>query len=57
MTKCTASMVEFPRCQRRRVQAEFSGGAITSDGGVVLLRQGDQRIGLTERLAQRLPDP
>lgn len=57
MTKCTDSILEFPRCQRRRVQAEFSGGAITSDGGVVLLRQVDQRIGLTERLAQRLPDP
>ena len=57
MTKCSASMLEFSRCQGRQVQAEFSGGAITSDGGVVLLRQVDQRIGLTERLAQRLPDP
>jgi hypothetical protein len=57
MTKCTASVLEFPRCQGRRVQAEFSGGAITSDGGVVLLRQVDQRIGLTARLAQALPDP
>ena len=56
MTKCSASRLEFPRCQGRHVQAEFSGGAITSDGGVVLLRQVDQRIGLTARLAQALPD-
>ena len=56
MAKCTASVLEFPPCHRRRVQAEFSGGAITSDGGVVLLRQVDQRIGLTARLAQVLPD-
>lgn len=56
MTKCTAPVIELPRCQRRQVQAEFSGGAISSDGGVVLLRQVDQRIGLTERLAQVLPD-
>ncbi len=57
MSKCTASVLEVPPCQRRRVQAEFSGGAITSDGGVVLLRQVDQRTGLTERLAAVLPDP
>src|SRR5512144_643566 len=57
MPKCSASVLEFPRCQGRQVQAEFSGGAITSDGGVVLLRQVDQRIGLTARLAQALPDP
>ena len=56
MTKCSASLLEFPRCQGRQVQAEFSGGAITSDGGVVLLRQMKQRIGLTARLAQALPD-
>ena len=57
MPKCSASGLELPRCQGRRVQAEFSGGAITSDGGVVLLRQGDQRIGLPARLAQSLPAP
>lgn len=57
MTKCIASVLEFPRCQGRQVQAEFNGGAITSDGGVVLLRQVDQRIGLTARLSQALPDP
>ena len=56
MTQGTASVLEFPRCQGRRVQAEFSGGAITSEGGVVLRRQVEQRIGLTARLAQVLPD-
>lgn len=57
MPTCSASGLEFPRCQGRRVQAEFRGGAITREGGVVLLRQVDQRIGLTARLAQVLPDP
>ncbi len=57
MSKCTASVLEFPPCQRRRVQAEFSGGAMTSDDGVVLLRQVDHHIGLTARLADVLPDP
>ena len=57
MTKGSASMLEFPRCQGRQVQAEFSGGTMTSDGGVILLRQVDHRLGLTTRLAQALPDP
>jgi len=57
VTKCTAQVVEFPRCQRRRVQVAFSGGDITSDGGVVLLRQVDQRLGLLEAVDRMLPDP
>jgi len=32
------------------------GGALTSDAGVLLLRQLDERLGLTERLAACLPD-
>ena len=30
---------------------------ITSDGGLVLLREADHRLGLTESLAERLVDP
>jgi hypothetical protein len=56
MTNCTPDQFLFPPLKRRSLEVEFSGGAITSDGGVVLLRQIDQRIGLTERLAQVLPD-
>lgn len=57
MTKCLAPALEFPRCQRRRVQAEFNGGAISSDGGVVLLRQVDRRLGLLAAVDRVLPDP
>jgi hypothetical protein len=32
------------------------GGALTSDAGVLLLRQLDERLGLTRRLAGRLVD-
>jgi hypothetical protein len=35
----------------RQVQADFSGGALSSDGGVLLLRQADAALGLTQRLA------
>lgn len=35
----------------------FSGGDVTSDGGVVLLREADRLLGLSKRLAKVLPDP
>ena len=57
MTKCTAPMLPFPRCQRRQVQAEFTGGDIPSDGGVILLRQVDRRLGLLAAVDRILPDP
>ena len=56
MTNCTAAHIEFPAFKRRKIQAEFSGGAITSDGGVLLLRTLDQRLQLTERVAAHMPD-
>jgi hypothetical protein len=46
VTDCTQTSFEFPDLKRRKVQAEFSGGEITSDGGVLLLRQIDRRLGL-----------
>ena len=41
----------FDDLGNRRVQADFSGGHLSSDGGVLLLRQIDQRLGLTRSLA------
>lgn len=35
----------------RKVQADFSGGHLSSDGGVLLLRQIDRGLGLTRALA------
>ena len=56
MTECTQASFEFPPCKRRRVEADFSGGSITSDGGVLLLRQVDRNVGLTQALARALVD-
>jgi len=36
VTNCTAAQIEFPAFKRRKIEAQFSGGAITSDGGVLL---------------------
>ncbi len=57
MTVCTQTSFEFPVTNRRRVQASFTGGDVSSDGGLVLLRQVDRRLQLTATLAKRLPDP
>ncbi len=57
MTKCTQESFDFPPLKRHRIEARFSGGDITSDGGLLLLRQVDRRLGLLEAVDARLPDP
>jgi hypothetical protein len=42
---------------RREVLAQFDAGAISSDGGVILLREVDRRIRLLDRVDQLIPDP
>lgn len=57
MTECTQGCFDFPAVKRRRVEAAFSGGDITSDGGLLLLRQADRRLGLLKAVDAVLPDP
>jgi hypothetical protein len=57
MTNCTQDVFDFPALKRRKVQAEFSGGDITSDGGALLLRQVDKRLGLLQAVDAVIPDP
>lgn len=56
MTECTQESFDFPAVKRRRVEASFDGGDITSDGGVLLLRQADQKLGLTAAIAKVIDD-
>ena len=57
MTNCTQESFHFPPCRRRRVEANFNGGEISSDGGALLLRQVDRRLKLTTAVARALDDP
>jgi hypothetical protein len=56
VTKCTQESFNFPDVKKRTVEVNFQGGDITSDGGVMLLRQVDKRIGLSKAVAQALED-
>jgi len=53
---CTQTVFEFPGFSRRKIEASFSGGDITSNGGVQLLRQADEKIGLLSAVAQVIAD-
>lgn len=50
-TQCTPAQLSFHGLGRRQVRGRFDGGRITSDGGGVLLREADVRLGLLDRLA------
>lgn len=57
MPKCTDERVSLGRVGRRVIEAAFDGGDIVSDGGVLLLRQMDRRLGLTRSAAAVFNDP
>jgi len=56
-TVCNPQLFQFPAVKKRTLSASFTGGDVTSDGGIALLRQTDRRLGLTKALAKVLPDP
>ncbi len=56
MAECNELEFELPGLSGRKIEGNFEGGNVSSDGGLVLLRQVDRWIGLTKTLAQRLPD-
>jgi hypothetical protein len=56
MPKCTDGTVKFGRVGRQVIEAAFDGGDIVSDGGSMLVRQVDDRIGLTRMAAAAFDD-
>lgn len=56
MTKRTSDCIGFPGVRGREIEAVFSGQAITSDGGSLLLRAADAAMGLTRRVARAFSD-
>jgi hypothetical protein len=56
MTECNQSTFEFAAHFSRQVVARFDGGAITTDGGGLLLREVDQRLKPLPRFAEYFLD-
>jgi len=56
MTECRQGSFEFQDLGRRKVTADFSGGFLSSDGGGLLLREVEGRLGLVRRLADCFED-
>jgi Transposase DDE domain group 1 len=56
MTQCLEQL-DFGFLLGKQISARFDGGELSSDGGVMLLAEADQRLGLTAALAACVPDP
>jgi len=46
----------FSSIKSKKVEVDFNGGDLTGDGGGLLLRQADRKIGLTKKLNRMLKD-
>ncbi len=55
-TECSQTELDLGRSGGRRLVGAFDGGAITSNGGVVLLAAADRAIGLSRRLSHCFTD-
>jgi hypothetical protein len=55
-TECSAETYSFGQLDRRQVVANFSGGQLTSDGGLILVAEVDRRYRISERVAECFTD-
>jgi hypothetical protein len=56
MTEDTLFLPGLSPVEGKQVRVAFAGGLQSSDGGVLLLREVDRRLGLADRLAACIPD-
>ena len=56
MTECNQEAFWFAHHFSRQVQAEFTAGRVSSDGGALLLREADGRVNLLSRLVDCFMD-
>ena len=56
MTECSETLFLFEAHCSRQVVAEFSSARLTTEGGSLLLRQADRKIGLLRRVAACFTD-
>ena len=54
--KSSEITLSFASVMGRKIEADFDGGRTTSDGGALLLRQAEAKIGVIDRLVRSLVD-
>jgi hypothetical protein len=55
-TECNQFVFGFHPLKRREIRAEFNGGALSSDGGGLLLREVEKRMGILRQFAACFTD-
>jgi Transposase DDE domain group 1 len=56
MTECITEQLNFSFFQKRQLTVDFEGGEITSDAGLLLIRQADDSLHLAKRIAGCIVD-
>ena len=54
MTKCNVSIPYFQGPKSRKIEFNFSGGDISSDGGLLFVKEFDRKLSLTRRAGKLL---
>lgn len=57
MPNCHELLFEFPSFDGRKIEGSFTGGDVSSDGGVMMRRATDRRLGLIRALDAVITDP
>ncbi len=57
MTQASQIVLPFARLSGKDLHADFDGGTLSSDGGVLFFREIEAQIGIIRRLAGALDDP
>ena len=56
MLQDTQIVLPFARLRGKTLQADFDGGTVTSDGGVLLLREMESHVGIIRRYVDALDE-
>jgi hypothetical protein len=56
MTECITKL-KYVFNKKRRIEGEFSGGDLSSDGGLLLLKELDNRMSFTDNFSDKIVDP
>ena len=56
MKNCTKQLLLFKGISNKKIQADFKGGEISSDAGVLFLREVENQIGLISKITDSLRD-